>query len=410
MSRRPILHVLAGPNGAGKSTLYRNQIEPRFPDAEFVNADELAKGHYGHAALTPEESQMGQRLADGRRRELMAQGKSLATESTFSHPSKLALVREAKAAGYGVRLYHVNVRSADLSVKRVARRVDEGGHPVPEDKTRERYERNQPLIRQAALIADRADVFDNSEFGKNPVRVLTLRDGQATFVSEKMPTWARTLYADELRAYAPERLNRPASSFAQAQQMTKSELGPEARTAVVRSQGGAYAGKIIAETDLHIVQAVSGKTAVAHFKSRLDHVPVVGEDDKITYTAQGTAKVKARAQGQGRDQGAGADVTPQERADQAAASALLDQPPAQAVKDYPRLAGAYATIGAYDAALKAQGVDEKQRGQAIETMRQALARQVMDGRYPAVKTAQVRFPNAPEKGAGPEQDPPELGQ
>ena len=412
MSRRPIFHILAGPNGAGKSTLYANEVKPRFPSTEFINADLLAQEYYGHPAVTREESEVGQLIAESRRRDLMAQGRDIATESTFSHPSKLDLIRDAKAAGYEVRLYHVNVRSADLSVKRVERRVGEGGHPVPEDKTRERYERNQPLIHEAAKIADRAYVFDNSEFGKPHRRVLELVNGQAVDVSHQVPQWARELYADELQGYAPERLNRPASSFAQAQKMTRALLGPQARTAIVASQpgqGSAYSGKIIAETDLYIVQAVSSNTAVAHFKSRLDHVPLVGEDDKISYTPQGTAKVRTREQGQIRGQGADAEVTPQQRADQAAASALLGESPAQAVKEHPRLAGAYATIGAYDAVLRKQGMAQEQRDQAIEQMREALAREVEAGRYPVIKTEQLGLPNAPEREAGPEQDKPELG-
>jgi predicted ABC-type ATPase len=121
----------------------------------------------------------------------MAERKDLATESTFSHPSKLDLVREAKQSGYDVRIYHVNVRSPEVAVKRVERRVSEGGHPVPENKTRERYERNQPIIRDAVLIADRAYVFDNSTFGKPHERVLEFKEGRATFVSEKTPAWAR---------------------------------------------------------------------------------------------------------------------------------------------------------------------------------------------------------------------------
>ncbi|RUT78183.1 zeta toxin family protein, partial [Mesorhizobium sp. M7A.T.Ca.US.000.02.2.1] len=133
----PTLHVIAGPNGAGKTTLYRNRLEKRYPDAEFVNADELALKEFGHPARTAAESARGQELAENRRRELMAERKSLVTESTFSHPSKVDLVREAKAAGYEVVLYHVNVRSPNVSVMRVAHRVDKGGHPVPEDKIRQ---------------------------------------------------------------------------------------------------------------------------------------------------------------------------------------------------------------------------------------------------------------------------------
>src|SRR3546814_4581710 len=86
----------------------------------------------------------------------MAANQSLITESTFSHRSKFDLLLQAQAAGYRVFVYHVNVQSPPLSVLRVAHRVSQGGHPVPEDKIRGRYERNQQLIRQAVILADSA--------------------------------------------------------------------------------------------------------------------------------------------------------------------------------------------------------------------------------------------------------------
>ena len=199
--RRPILHVIAGPNGAGKTTLYRDRLEKLYPAAEFVNADELAIKAFGHPARTAAESARGQELAEQRRRELMAERQSLVTESTFSHPSKVDLVREAKAAGYEVVLYHVNVRSPTLSVARVADRVDKRGHPVPEDRIRQRYERNQPLIREAAKLADRAYVFDNSAVGKPHELALILKCGEVVRVSENIPTWVRQLYAEELMGH-----------------------------------------------------------------------------------------------------------------------------------------------------------------------------------------------------------------
>lgn len=198
---KPVLNVIVGPNGAGKTTLYQNEIADAHPGAEFVNADELSKQHYGHAALTLDESRMGQKLAEDRRRQLMADKKDLVTESTFSHPSKIELIRDAKAAGYAVNLYHVNVRNADLSVKRVEQRVTEGGHPVPEDKIRERYDRNQALIREAVQLADRAYVYDNSKYNSPHTLAITLRHGKV-IDANNVPTWARDLYAKELEAFS----------------------------------------------------------------------------------------------------------------------------------------------------------------------------------------------------------------
>jgi predicted ABC-type ATPase len=194
----PILHILAGPNGAGKTTLYEVRVR-RLAKAPFVNADRLSFEALGRYAQTRKEAELGQSLANARRDALMAAGESLVTESTFSHPSKLELVRRAKALGYRVFVYHVNVDSDDDAVARVAAREARGGHPVPEANIRGRYERNQPLIREAARMADWAFVFDNSDFGKPPRRLITFVNGQATDVAPDLPAWAKALYAEDLR-------------------------------------------------------------------------------------------------------------------------------------------------------------------------------------------------------------------
>lgn len=196
----PTLHIVAGPNGAGKTTFYTLRLKRLVPDAEFVNADELALAAFGHVARTAAESARGQDLAEARRRVLMQAGADLVMESTFSHPSKVELVRDAKALGYEVIVYHVNVRDPDLSVLRVAHRVGRGGHPVPEEKIRQRYARNQPLIRDAARLADRTYVFDNSGLGKPYEAVLILAGAKPVFVHESLPAWVSLLYADELAA------------------------------------------------------------------------------------------------------------------------------------------------------------------------------------------------------------------
>ena len=193
----PILHILAGPNGAGKTTLYEARVR-QLAKAPFVNPDQLSLEALGRHAATREETELGQSLANARRDALMAAGESLVTESTFSHPSKLELIRQAKARGYRVFVYHVGLMSADAAVARVAARRALGGHPVPEASIRVRYERNQPLIREAVRMADRAFVFDNSAFGAPPRRLITFVGGQATDVAADLPAWTRALYGGDL--------------------------------------------------------------------------------------------------------------------------------------------------------------------------------------------------------------------
>jgi len=68
-------------------------------------------------------------------------------------------------------VFHISVETPDLSVARVQEHVREGGHPVPEEKIRARYERSAPLIRKAVLISDVGHVFDNSRLNEPPRRL-----------------------------------------------------------------------------------------------------------------------------------------------------------------------------------------------------------------------------------------------
>lgn len=196
----PILHVIAGPNGAGKSSFYQAVLK-RLVSAEFVNADLLVAAELGRHAETETEAQRGQALANARRDALMAAGDSLITETTFSHVSKVEMVRNAQARGYDVIVYHVNLDSADLAVARVTQRTSEGGHAVPEDRIRNRYARNGNFIHEAVLIADAAYVFDNSRRGEPPRRLLSLEAGLITAVAANLPEWAGTIYAVELAGW-----------------------------------------------------------------------------------------------------------------------------------------------------------------------------------------------------------------
>lgn len=287
---RPTLHVLAGPNGAGKTTLYETVLKDRLPGVEFVNADLLAWAEFGHPAATLAESQRGQQLADDRRSALMAQGKSLVTESTFSHPSKLDLLQEAREKGYELRVYHVNVRSPEVSVLRVQSRVESGGHPVPEDKIRERYVRNQALIREAVRTADRAFVFDNSKLGEPHRLAMSFRQGDVVRLNDPVPNWARQLYAEDLSRFTPQRVNAPAASYEAAAALTRQLLGEGARTFIARPEGR-YAGEIIGITQMHVVQKLSGRAAVAHFADRLPRQLDLKERLVVQYPADRAGSV-----------------------------------------------------------------------------------------------------------------------
>lgn len=135
-------------------------------------------------------------IATKRRADYIAEGTSFVTETVFSHPSKLELLLVARQAGFRVVMFHLGLASADLAVARVAARVTEGGHPVPEEKIRARFQRNLPLIRKAATIADRANVYDASRLNVPPKLLLRLESGMVEYQATLIPEWCQTLYGD----------------------------------------------------------------------------------------------------------------------------------------------------------------------------------------------------------------------
>lgn len=198
----PTLFIIAGPNGSGKSALYEIVIGPKIA-APFVNADDIQKNEL--IDPRPEAAYEAAKLAAMRREKLIAAKKSFVAESVFSHPSKIDLITAAREAGYRIVVYHVCVSSPDLSVARVKGRVRQGGHDVPEEKIRARYERNGPLIRQAVSLADRAHIFDNSIIGAPPRRVLSFTNGEIHAVDKPIPPWVAKIYVQDLKAIAKTR-------------------------------------------------------------------------------------------------------------------------------------------------------------------------------------------------------------
>lgn len=192
---RPHLVLIAGPNGAGKSTLFETRIAPEFV-GPFINADIIQRDELRDTSM--QASYKAAEMAKDRRDKLLNAGRSFATETVFSHPSKLEIIKTARARGYIVLVMHVGVDSPDLSVGRVKYRTRYGGHNVPEQKIRERYVRGMPLIREAILMADTGMVYDNSKPDASPRRMLIFTNGTLVRAQPALPGWILQGYARDL--------------------------------------------------------------------------------------------------------------------------------------------------------------------------------------------------------------------
>ncbi len=156
---QPTLCIIGGCNGAGKTTLAR-ELLPRLGLMRFLNADEIARG------LSPLDPSLtafkAGRLLIEEARALLAAKASFAIESTLSGKTYVTMIREAKALGYRFVLHYIVIDSDTQAVDRVALRVKIGGHHVPEDDVRRRFERSRKhFIADYLPLADEWVLWDN---------------------------------------------------------------------------------------------------------------------------------------------------------------------------------------------------------------------------------------------------------
>jgi len=188
------LWLLAGGNGAGKSTFYRIYLQPK--GMHFVNADNIARNLAPENTQTAsyEAAQVAQRL----RFDLLDKGVSFCFETVFSHSSKIDFMGQAKALGYEIILIFIHLINPELNKARVAQRVSEGGHSVPETKIETRIPRTLSYVKSALPLADEVHLLDNSTFNNPFQRIAKLTDGKLDFIAINAPPWALSMLSEYL--------------------------------------------------------------------------------------------------------------------------------------------------------------------------------------------------------------------
>jgi predicted ABC-type ATPase len=185
LERRPIVLALAGPNGAGKTTFYDTHLSGVV--LRFVNADDLAR----ELELDPYSAA---EAADRIRKEMFARRESFVFETVFSDPvgAKLEFLKEAERAGYTVVLFFIGIDRPQTSEDRVAMRVAQGGHDVPNEKLKNRYQRVMANLKRALAELSNVRVYDNSDL-LHPYRLVALVEERALSVHPPTPKWLKSL-------------------------------------------------------------------------------------------------------------------------------------------------------------------------------------------------------------------------
>jgi predicted ABC-type ATPase len=159
--------ILGGPNGAGKTTTAAELVPAGL---RFLNSDVIAVRlvQEGHAPGGVEVA-AGRVLLD-QVRETVVAGESFCLETTLAGRTIGRWIAQWQEAGYRVRLVFVALDEPDLAVRRVAGRVADGGHDVPELVVRRRWAAGLRSLFNVCLPAvDAWLVIDNSDGEARPV-------------------------------------------------------------------------------------------------------------------------------------------------------------------------------------------------------------------------------------------------
>ena len=136
MAQKHIL-IIAGPNGAGKSTFASEHLMEDFGIEIFVNADQIA------AELMPSQPEAvaveAGRLMLKQIDDLVRQQQSFAFETTLAGRGFLRHIKEWRAEGYKVGMVFLSLQTPEQAMNRVAKRVRQGGHDIPEEVIRRRF-------------------------------------------------------------------------------------------------------------------------------------------------------------------------------------------------------------------------------------------------------------------------------
>ncbi|MBS1159413.1 MAG: hypothetical protein H6R15_1832 [Proteobacteria bacterium] len=166
MDNNPRVIIIAGPNGAGKTTFAREFLPNEAGCTVFINADLIAAGL---SPFSPESAsiQAGRLMLQEIARYSSAL-ESFAFETTLSGRAYLRMIQQWQTAGYRVKLLFLQLASPEEAIARVAQRVKQGGHNIPEAVIRRRFAAGIDNFRN--LYAPQVDtwaLYDNS--GAQPV-------------------------------------------------------------------------------------------------------------------------------------------------------------------------------------------------------------------------------------------------
>ena len=174
--------LIAGVNGAGKSTLY--QTMESLKNMPRINLDEIVKS-FGNWQNTSDVLKAG-KIAIQNIKKYFEQGISFNQETTLCGASIIQNIRLAKSLGYKIELHYVGIASVDIAKERIAYRVSQGGHGIPDEDVERRYAESFHRLKEIISICDITVLYDNTDIFN---RFAIYQEGKLFDLTDNPPEW-----------------------------------------------------------------------------------------------------------------------------------------------------------------------------------------------------------------------------
>ncbi|MCX7123541.1 MAG: zeta toxin family protein [Gammaproteobacteria bacterium] len=165
----PRILIIAGPNRAGKTTFAKTFLPLEAHCMRFLNADLIAAGLSPFAPEVAAVKSVRLMLQEMAAATLARE--SFAFETTLSGLSYIQHIKKWQKLGYHVSLFFLSLNSVEMAIDRVAQRVQQGGHNIPEEVVRRRFTAGLNNFKQRyRLIVNAWALYDNSRDEPNLIQ------------------------------------------------------------------------------------------------------------------------------------------------------------------------------------------------------------------------------------------------
>lgn len=182
---KPVFTIYCGINGAGKTTLHNLQcgIEDTFT---FLNSDNVVREMNFDWKNFMQNIRAGQ-LIIKRMKNNFENRCSCSLETTSLSRHAVRYVKEAKEHGFEIHFNFIYAKDVDDIINRIHRRVLDGGHGIPDDVVKSRFNRQMIGLVNFIALADQTTLYENND----NLRVVA-KIGKENFM-DKSCGWAKNI-------------------------------------------------------------------------------------------------------------------------------------------------------------------------------------------------------------------------